>query len=249
MTDHVRIDVADYVQTVRFDRPEVQNAITGEMFDAAADALVLGEENPKVRVFMFAGTPGAFTSGSDISEFQDYQEHSQVTEASVRFLKTLATVEKPMVGAIDGLALGVGTTMLLHFDFVVASEWSVFAVPSIEHGLPLDAAATMLGPRLLGNHLAFELLVMGETFEAARAREIGLINRVVAPEVVEDTAREAADRIARRPPEAIRFARQLMRGDRRDVVARVTAEAAGFPDLQRSREARDAFEEFLKRNG
>lgn len=248
MTELVRVETADYVQTIRFERPEQRNALTGEMYEAAADAMVLGEADPKVRVFLIAGSPGAFTDGSDISEFRDYAEHGVVTTASVRFLKTIATVEKPLVAAVDGLALGIGATMLLHCDYVVASEWSAFSVSATENGLPPDAASTLLGPRLLGLQLAFEFLVMGETFDAPRAREAGLVNKVVAPEAVEETAFAAARHIASRPPEAIRFARQLMRGDRRDVVARITAEAAGFPDLQRSREARDAFEEFLQRN-
>src|SRR5690606_37436776 len=94
-------------------------------------------------------------------------------------------------------------------------------------------------------HAAFEFLVMGETLDAPRAREIGLVNRVVAPEIVEETALNAAELIASRPPEAVRLARQMMRGDRRDVVARINAEASAFPDLQHSREARDAFDDFI----
>lgn len=247
MSDHVRVDVTGHVQTIRLDRPESQNAITGIMFDAIADALVLGDENPKIRAFVIAGTPGAFTVGSDISEFRDYVDTGVVTTTSVRFLKTLATVEKPIVAAVDGLAVGVGAVLLLHCDYVVASEWSAFSVPLTEIGLPLQGAATLLGPKVMGNHAAFEFLVMGETFDAARAREVGLVSRVVAPEVVEETAIAAAEAIARRPPEAIRLARQMLRGDRRDVIARIGVEAASFPDLQRSREARDAFEDYVKR--
>lgn len=240
MSDLVKVEFAGPVQSIRFDRPERMNALNGEMLDAAADALSLGEGDGKVRVFLIEGMPGAFTEGTDVDELREYVATGAVTASTVRFLKTLATVDKPVVAAIDGPALGIGTTMLFLCDHVVASEWSMFGADQVGLGLPLDAAATLLGPRLLGHHLAFELLVMGTTFDATRAREAGLVNRVVPPEEVEDVARAAATQIASRPPEAVRMARRLMLGDRRDVVTRITDEAAGFPNLQRSPHASGA---------
>ncbi len=245
MSDPVRVDIADWVETIRFDRPEHQNALSGEMLDAAANALVLGEGDPRVRVFLLAGSPGAFSAGTDIEEIRRFKASGIVSPSLVRFLKTLATVEKPLVAAVDGLAIGTGVTMLLHCDFVVASEWAEFTIPQSERGLPPEGGATLLAPRMMGLRVAFELIALGESFDAARAREIGLVNRVVAAELVEETALAMARKIAGRPPEAVRLARLMMRGDRRDVVARIAAEAAAFPDLQRSREAQDAFQEFL----
>lgn len=242
MTRLLHVEVSGPIQTIRFDRPERMNALTSEMFDAAADAVVLGEGDGKVRVLVIAGMPGAFTVGSDNSEFREYVETGAVTPSSIRFLKTLATVDKPVVAAVDGPALGVGTTLLLLCDHVVASEWSLFVADHVSLGLPLDAAATLLGPRLLGHHLAFELLVMGQSFDAARAREAGLVNRVVPPEALEDAARAAAEQIAGQPPEAVRMARRMMLGDRRDVAARIAAEAATFPTLQLSPHASGALQ-------
>jgi enoyl-CoA hydratase/carnithine racemase len=245
--DMVRVDLNGPILTVRFDRPDKKNALTSAMFEAAADALVLGEADSKVRVFILAGAAGAFTSGNDISEFRDYAETGTMGTSIVRFMKTLATIEKPIVAAVDGLAIGIGTAMLLLCDHVVASEWSVFSTPFVELGLTPEAASTLIAPRLMGHQRAFELLVMGENFDAARAYEVGLVSRVVAPEQVEDVAFAAAENIANRPPEAVRATRNLMRGDRREITQRIDLEASGFAELLRSREARDAFDDFLSR--
>ena len=115
-TELVRVEVTGAVQTIRLERPEQMNALTTEMFDAISDALVLGEGNGRIRVFVLAGTAGAFTEGSDLTEYQEYVQSGAVTPASVRFLKTLATLDKPLIAAVDGQAIGIGTTMLLLCD-------------------------------------------------------------------------------------------------------------------------------------
>lgn len=247
--DLVKVEIEGAIETIRLDRPDFMNALTGEMFEAIADALVLGEGDGKVRAFVIAGMPGAFTEGSDISEYEEYAETGTITPTAIRFMKTLATLDKPLIAAVDGPALGIGTTMLFMCDYVVASEWSQFGADHIETGLPLDAASTLLGPRLIGHHAAFEVLVMGELIDAARAKEIGLVNRIVPAESVESSAREAAQRIADRPPEAVRLAKRMMVGDRRDVVTRITSEASSFNALQRSPHASAALRERLRRNG
>ncbi|MCW5715982.1 MAG: enoyl-CoA hydratase/isomerase family protein [Bauldia sp.] len=248
-TELVRIEVTGAVQTIRLERPEQMNALTTEMFDAISDALVLGEGNGRIRAFVLAGTAGAFTEGSDLTEYQEYVQSGAVTPASVRFLKTLATLDKPLIAAVDGPAIGIGTTMLLLCDYVVAGEWSVFIADQVGLGLPLDAASTLLGPRTLGHHFAFELLVAGEPFDAVRAHQAGLVNKVVAPGMVEEAARAVAEQIALRPPEAVRLAKRMMVGDRRDAVTRITSEASSFAALQNSPHASAALQERLKRGG
>lgn len=246
--DPVKVEIEGAIETIRLDRPDFMNAMTGDMFEAVADALVLGEGDGKVRAFVIAGMPGAFTEGSDITELEEYAETGAVTPTVIRFMKTLATLDKPLIAAVDGPALGIGTTMLFMCDFVVASEWSQFGVDHVQTGLPLDAASTLLGPRLIGHHAAFELLVMGDLIDAARAKEIGLVNRIVAAEAVEDVARAAAQQIADRPPEAVRLAKRMMVGDRRDVVTRITSEASSFTALQRSPHASAALRDRLRSN-
>lgn len=247
--DLVKVEIDGAIETIRLDRPDYMNAMTGEMFEAVSDALVLGEGDGKVRAFIIAGMPGAFTEGSDVTELEEYAEMGAVTPTALRFMKTLATLDKPLIAAVDGPALGIGTTMLFMCDYVVASEWSQFGVDHVGNGLPLDAASTLLGPRLIGHHAAFELLVIGHPVDAPRAKEMGLINRIVAAESVEDAAREAAQRIADRPPEAVRLAKRMMVGDRRDVVTRINSEASSFAALQRSPHASAALRERLRRGG
>lgn len=244
--DFVRLETDGAVQTIRFDRPDYMNALTGEMMEAVADALVLGEGDGKIRAFIIAGMPGAFTEGLDMSELEEFSATGTVTPSTIRFMKTLATLDKPLIAAVDGPALGLGTTMLFMCDYVVASEWSLFGVENTGIGLPLDTAASLLGPRLIGHHVAFELLVMGEILDANRAREIGLVNKTVAADAVEDAARDAANLIASRPPEAVRLAKRMMVGDRRDAVTRITNEASSFGTLQRSPHASSALQERLK---
>jgi enoyl-CoA hydratase/carnithine racemase len=168
-----------------------------------------------------------------------------VTPGAIRFMKTLATLDKPLIAAVDGPAMGIGTTMLFLCDYVIASEWSMFGVDHIGAGLPLDAAASLLAPRMIGHHVAFELLVVGETLDTARAKEIGLVNKIVAAEAVEDAAFEIAARLSKRPPEAVRLAKRLLVGDRREIVTRITSEASSFAALQRSPHASAALRERL----
>ncbi len=222
------------------------NALTGEMLEAIADALVLGEGDGKIRCFVISGIPGAFCEGIDGSELAEFSETGAVTPATIRFMKTLATLDKPLIAAVDGPALGLGATMLFMCDYVVASEWALFGVDNVGIGLPLDTASSLLGPRLVGHHAAFELLVMGEIIDANRAREVGLVNKTVAAESVEDAARDAALQIAARPPEAVRLAKRMMVGDRRDAVTRISNEASSFATLQRSPHAAAALAERLR---
>jgi enoyl-CoA hydratase/carnithine racemase len=247
MIDQVVSHVADGIQTVRFDRIEAQNALTAAMCDAAADAISFGESSSRVRAIVLTGTPGIFTTGHDPAELAGFAEEGVVGESVVRFLKVLATVDKPVIAAVDGPVLGFGATLLFLCDYVVASEWSSFATQFVGIGMPPDAAVSLLAPRLIGYSRAFALLVLGETFDARQAREAGFVNRVVAAEDVESVAVEVAAAIAAKPPEAVRMARRMMRGDRRDVLTRIDLEAANFVELLKSPAARDALQAFLDR--
>jgi enoyl-CoA hydratase/carnithine racemase len=247
MNDHIAVDVRDGVQTIRLDRLEKSNALTAEMFDLAADAVALAERNTSVRVVLMAGMPGVFTAGHDADDLRRFVEQVKYGDSTIRFLKTFATIDKPVVAAVDGLAVGIGTLLLLHCDFVVASEWSIFSAACADIGMPPEAGASLLAPAILGYHRAFELLVMGEQFDTQRGLQAGLINRVVAPEEVESAALGYARALAAKPPEAVRTARRLMRGDRRDVLTRINQEAASFAELLRSPAAMDALTLFIER--
>ena len=245
MIDHVISGVTGGVQTIRFDRLEAENALDAGMCDIAADAIAFGESSSLVRAILLTGGPGVFTIGHDPAELSAFAEEGAIGESVLRLLKTLATVDKPMVAAVDGPVLGFGTTILFLCDYVVASEWASFAAPFADIGLPPDAASSLLAPRLLGYHRAFALMVLGEHFDALQAREAGLVNRVVPAEEVETVASEVAAALAAKPPEAVRMARRMMRGDRREVLTRIDQEAAGFIELLKSPAARDALQAWL----
>lgn len=247
MNDQVAVEAVDGVLIIRFDRPDQNNALTTDMYEAAADGISNGERDSRIRVVLVCGMPGVFTSGHDTTELNTYVNEGNFGKAPIRFLKTLATVDKPVIAAVDGLAVGIGTTMLLHCDYVVASEWSVFSAPFVDLGLSPEAGSSLLAPVMIGYHRAFELLVMGEHFDAHRAFQAGIVNRVVAAEDVETAGFAAARALAAKPPEAVRMARRLLRGDSRALLQRIDQEAAGFTELLRSPAARDALQAYIDR--
>ena len=249
MHDLVTVDVSGGVQTIRLERAERSNALTAEMCESATDALSLAERDTSIRAVLIAGMPGVFTAGHDADELRGFVAAAAFGQGPIRLMKTLTTLDKPILAAVDGLAFGIGTALLFHCDYVVASEWSIFSAPFAEIGLPPEGAISVLAPRLMGYHRAFELLVMGEPFDARRALAAGLVNQVVPPEEVEEAAHRAAERLAAKPPEAVRMARRLLRGERRDVLQRIDQEASGFTDLLRSPHARDALAGYVAGRG
>ena len=165
----------------------------------------------------------------------------------MRFLYALARNEVPLVAAVRGSAIGIGTTMLMHCDHVVASSDARFATPFVGLGLVPEAGSSLIAPRLMGQARAFALLVMGRPFSADEARGAGLVNTVVAPDAVEAEAMKAAREIAALPPQGVLASRRLLRGSRDDIVARIDEEAALFKTRLQSVEARAAFEAFMMR--
>ena len=237
--------IEDGIQFLRFNRPEKKNAITSEMYDVLAECLRSGEHDDAVNVHLLAGSPGAFTAGNDIKDFLGFAEKGFLGDSVIRFLKALATVSKPMVAAVDGLAIGVGTTMLMHCDLVYASPRSVFRTPFLDLGLVPEAASSLLAPRILGMPRAFELLCLGAAFDAEQAHTAGLVNSVVSEDEVELQATAAAKALSAKPQEALTAARRLLRGDPMEIVARIDEEADLFRERLRSEEARSAFNAFL----
>ena len=246
MTEEIAVAVVDGVQTIRFNRPAKKNALNSAMYTALSAALVAGDRDPAVAVHLFAGSPGAFSAGNDIAEF--LSGGAGLAQPTVDFLRALPHVAKPMVAAVDGLAVGIGTTLLLHCDLVYASPRSRFVTPFLNLGLVPEAASSLLAPRRMGHHKAFELLVLGETWSAEQAERAGLLNAVVPEADVEARARAAALRLAAKPPEALAAARRLLKGDVGEIVARIDAEVAVFAERLTSPEAKAAFAAFLAKS-
>jgi enoyl-CoA hydratase/carnithine racemase len=236
------------IRTVRMNRPEKKNALTVPMYEQMGAAIEGAAATPAIRCIVIAGAPGAFCAGNDLQDFLAASAGAAgLAPPLIGFLHTLARAATPMVAAVGGLAVGIGTTMLLHCDHVVASNDARFSTPFVHLGLVPEAASSLLGPRRMGHARAFSLLAMGRPLDAAGALGCGLVNSVVAPDEVEAEAMRAAREIAGLPAEALAATRALLRGPPDDAVRRIDEEAAEFKRRLASPEARAAFEAFVSR--
>ncbi len=244
MSAHIEISVEGAVQKVRLNRAEKKNALTGEMYRMLAEALRTGDAADGIAVTVIFGQPGIFCAGNDVADFLAAGQGGGALNGFT-FLQALAEREKPLIAAVDGPAVGIGTTLMLHCDLVFASPRAVFQTPFVNLGLVPEAASSLLGPRLMGHPRAFELLVMGEPFTVDRAKEAGLVNHVVPPEALEAAAMKAADALAEKPREAVRISRRLLKGDPAAIKSRMEQEGALFLERVKSQEAMAAFAAFL----
>lgn len=234
------------VQTIRLNRAEKKNALTGEMYRALADGLRAADDTHSIAVTVIFGQPGIFCAGNDLADFLAAGQGGGALHG-FSFLEALAEHEKPLIAAVDGPAVGIGTTLMLHCDLAFASPRALFQTPFVALGLVPEAASSLLGPRLMGHVRAFELLVMGEPFTAERAREAGLINRVVPALELEGAALKAAEALGSKPREAVRISRRLLKGDPATIKQRMAEEGALFLERIKSQEAMAAFAAFLQK--
>jgi len=250
MTNHVTVTDDGPLRLLRLNRPEKKNAMTDAMYDTLSDALEDAAVSRTIRCVVIAGGPAAFTAGADLQEFQRAAHQGEgLRSHAIRFLHRLAHAGKPLVAAVEGVAVGVGTTMLLHCDYVVAAADARFSTPFVHLGLVPEAASSLLMPRLMGPRRAFELLVMGRPLSADDAMAAGLVNEVVPPGEVEPAALKVARHIATLPAEAVAESRRLIRGSPAEIVRRIDEEAELFRQRLKSDEAKAAFEAFLTRKG
>jgi enoyl-CoA hydratase/carnithine racemase len=250
MHDPVIVTDDGAVRIIRMNRPEKKNALTQPMYAEMTRALRTAEASDTIRCTMLAGTAGAggaFCAGSDIGEFLEAAQSGGLRPITLEFLKTLAHNRKPLVAAVGGVAIGIGTTMLFHCDHVVAGSDAVFATPFLKLALIPEAASSLLAPMRMGYARAFSMLVMGRPLTADQAREAGIVNSVVDPAAVDETALQAAHEIAALPAGAVAVSRQLMRGHNDDVINQIDAEVTHFKERLQSDEARAAFTAFLAR--
>jgi enoyl-CoA hydratase/carnithine racemase len=242
----IQVGTAEGVNVIRLARPEKKNALTSEMYGALSDALEAGERGTAIAAHVLLGSEGTFSAGNDIGDFLAHDDGSggRLDEV-LRFLRLLPMLKKPLVAGVDGLAVGIGTTVLFHCDLVYASPRSTFATPFVDLGLVPEAGSSLLAPRVMGYTHAFELLVLGEAFSAERMREAGLVNVILEQEMVEDAALAAARRLAAKPAAALLLSRSLLRGDLTGLGERIEAEVRIFKERVRSQEAHAAFTAFL----
>jgi enoyl-CoA hydratase/carnithine racemase len=228
-------------------RPEKKNALTGAMYDALTHALNETVREDGVRAVLIAGSGGSFCAGNDIADFAAVADDFR-SAPSLRFIRALALCETPLVAAVEGVAVGVGTTMLLHCDLVYAAPDARFRMPFVDLGLVPEAASSLLVPRRFGLVKATEFLLLGEALGAEEALRLGLINAIVPAEALLDHAAVRARALAATPAAALAATRRLIRGDRTEIIARIDAEAEAFAVAVQSPEAQAAFAAFTAKS-
>ena len=235
------------VRTLRMNRPEKKNALTLSMYEGMAEAIEGAAARDDLRCLLITGHETGFCAGNDIGDFVEMTTSGALGAPILRFLHALNRSEKPLVAAVAGRAVGVGTTMLLHCDHVVATEDAVLSTPFVALGLVPEAASSLIAPRLMGHARAFELLVMGRPLTATAAKEAGIVNTVVAAAELESAALASAREIAALPPHAVAASRRLMRGAQAQIDGHIEAEAEAFRKRLVSPEAKAAFAAFLNK--
>jgi enoyl-CoA hydratase/carnithine racemase len=254
MTGYLIVTDEAATRVITMRRPEKKNAITEEMYRSMSDAIDTAQNNPNIRCLIITGGSGVFTAGNDVEDFLKHgagagNSDAVRTSAAVKFLYSLAHNVKPVIAAVDGVAIGIGTTMLFHCDYVLASNTATFSTPFIHLGLVPEGASSLLMPRTMGHQRAFEMLVMGRTMDAGDARVAGFVNAVVAPGHTEAEARKVAREICTLPAEAVAIARKLIRLPPEDMTRRIDQESHLFSERMRSTEAVAAFKSFFARKG
>jgi enoyl-CoA hydratase/carnithine racemase len=243
----IKTAVIDGVATIEIARPEKKNAITGAMYLALAEALDAAREDDAVRAVLLTGQPGIFTSGNDIEDFVKRPANLQEAPSFV-FMKALMGCDKPVIAAVTGAAIGIGTTLLLHCDFVFVSDEARLALPFVTLGLVPEFASSLIVPQLMGNVRAAQKLLLGDPFSGADAVECGIANAVLPASEVLKHARRVAERFNALPPGAVRATKRLLRRHRAaTLLETIAAEGEVFGARLQSPEAKEAFSAFFEK--
>ena len=247
----IKTAILQGVCTIEIARPEKKNALTVAMYQAMADALTAAREDAAVRAVLITGQPGVFTSGNDIEDFMSRapgQGSDGMDSPVFRFMRALVECDKPVVAAVTGAAIGIGTTMLLHCDFVYVSDEARLAMPFTGLGLVPEFGSSLIVPQLMGTRRAAEKLLLGDPFTAEQAVECGIANAVLPAGEVVNHARRVAERFNALPPGAVRESKQLMRAPQQELLLKTIAtEGALFAKRLRSPEAMEAFQAFFQK--
>jgi enoyl-CoA hydratase/carnithine racemase len=243
----ILVSQTDGILGIEFNRPGKKNAITAAMYQTMVDALKQAESDPAVRVILFTGKPEVFTSGNDLEDF--LQNPPQDNASPVyQFLWQLSHAGKPIVAAVSGAAVGIGTTLLLHCDLVYAADNARFSLPFTQLGLCPEAASSLLLPQLAGYHRAAEKLLLGEAFPAQEAHAMGLVNKLLPTAELAAYAQAQAAKLAALPPASVRTAKLLMKQPQIAAVeAQMAQELSHFGTMLTAPEAREAFTAFFEK--
>ena len=246
MSEHVLVTQTAAVCEVRLNRPEKRNAITQAMYEAMWEAIVQAEANDSVRVILLSGAGMSFTAGNDLADFISGPVFDD-KHGAVRFVRLLPKIRKVLMAAVHGSTVGIGVTMLLHCDLVIAGSGTQLSMPFVKLGLVPEAGSSLLLPRLIGHARAAELLLLGTPIDAATAFNMGLVNRVVEDEKLLEQARAMAGAVASQPAGALRATKQLLRSET-GTNARIEEELQAFHERLASAEFKSAAQAFFGKN-
>lgn len=240
------ITLQNHILRIQLNRPQKKNALTPAMYDSLREAIERANDDASIHVITLTGSGDSFCAGNDLNSFlQD-----PGADSAARFIKAIANAQAPIVAAVNGVAVGVGVTMLLHCDLVYAAEDAKFNFAFIDLGLLPEAASSYLLPRMLGYAGAAELLMLGEVFSAEKARECGIVNQVVAADALDALARSKAEQLAAKPPEALRQTKMLLRrGNAKAVKETMALELGLIGERLVSDEVRGIMQAFFARRG
>jgi len=247
MSQHILVETQDRVTRIELNRPDKKNALSTEMYAAMAQALLAADADAGVRAVLIHGQPACFCSGNDVKDFLALEREPGASPAS-GFLRAISTARKPLVAAVGGPAVGIGTTMLLHCDLVYAAPNARLQLPFVPLGLLPEAASSLLLPRLAGYQRAAELLLLGQPFTAEKALAAGIVSEIVPEAELLARARQAALALAALPPASVRMTKELMKREAAGAVqSRMTEELQLFGERLRSPEAKEALGAFLEK--
>lgn len=248
MSEHVRIESGGGVLAITLARPERRNAITVAMYAALAEAAERAQKDPSLRLITLRGEGEDFTAGNDLADFMAAMPRDGEEIAVWRLLRALATNQLPLIAAVHGNAVGIGTTLLLHCDVVLAEEETRFSMPFVDLGLVPEAASTLLLPRLAGRRRAARYLLLGETFGPAEAHEWGLVTKVVPKGGLDEALAQTVGALIAKPAEALRLTQRLLRhGTSAEILDRFELENSHFAERLTSAEVKEAITAFFEK--
>jgi len=239
---------ANGILTIEFNRPEKKNAITSAMYQTMADAIKDAEGDAAVRAIVIQGKPEVFTAGNDLDDFLKNSSAELGDRPVAQFMRALSSATKPVVAAVAGNAVGIGTTLLMHCDLVYAGDNAKFAMPFTQLGLCPEFASSMLFPAMVGYPRAAEKLLLGEAFGAEEAYDMGLVSKVVPVAELAELAHHQAAKLVALPASSLRVTKRLMKGAQAEAInARMTEENKHFGEMLMAKEAKEAFTAFFEK--
>ena len=248
MSEHILVSQSGQVRQLILNRADKKNALTLAMYNRLSEALLAADSDPEVRVIVLRAEGDSFCAGNDIADFVAAVNNPDAMQAPLNFLRAISGFSKPVIAAVSGAAVGIGSTMLLHCDLVVASQQTRFQLPFVKLGLVPEGGSSLIMPQLAGHRKAFELLVLGEPFDAETGVELGLVNQIVTPEQLQQRTMQLAEEVAALAPEAVRQSKALLKQNMHDQLQQVIqAEGELFAARLHSAEAQEALQAFIEK--